>query len=65
MTRSPSGAASPTCSSLVLDDALQLAAVGVRGQIAIRTRFLSAGYRGDPALTDHKFVTNPQYRRPA
>lgn len=44
----------------VLDDALQLAPVGVRGQIAIRTRFLSAGYLGDPALTDHKFITNPQ-----
>ena len=29
------------------------------GQIAIRTRFLSAGYRGDPALTQKRFVADP------
>jgi amino acid adenylation domain-containing protein len=44
---------------LVLDDALALAAPGARGQIAIRTRYLSAGYRDDPELTNRKFVANP------
>ncbi len=44
---------------LVVDDALALAAIDARGQIAIRTRYLSAGYRGDPDLTRKKFVINP------
>ncbi len=44
---------------LVLDDELALAAIGARGQIAIRTRFLSAGYRGDAGLTSKKFRANP------
>jgi amino acid adenylation domain-containing protein len=44
---------------LVVDDGLELAAVEARGQIAIRTRFLSAGYRGDASLTRKKFRANP------
>jgi amino acid adenylation domain-containing protein len=44
----------------VLDDALEPATVGTRGQIAIRTRFLSEGYRGDAGLTNKKFVANPR-----
>jgi amino acid adenylation domain-containing protein len=44
---------------LVVDEQLEVAPVGARGQIAIRTRFLSAGYRGDPALTGKKFRPNP------
>ena len=50
---------------LVLDDELGVAQIGARGQIAIRTRYLSAGYRGDPDLTDKKFVANPRASDPA
>jgi amino acid adenylation domain-containing protein len=46
---------------LVLDDALEPAA---RGQIAIRTRYLSAGYRDDAELTNKKFVANPHASDP-
>ncbi|MEO8698602.1 MAG: AMP-binding protein [Kofleriaceae bacterium] len=48
----------------VLDDKLGLADIDARGQIAIRTRYLSEGYRGDPALTNKKFVANPQSSDP-
>ncbi|MBX3154817.1 MAG: AMP-binding protein [Deltaproteobacteria bacterium] len=41
---------------LVIDDALAPLPALARGQIAIRTRYLSAGYRGDPELTNAKFV---------
>jgi amino acid adenylation domain-containing protein len=44
---------------LVLDDELRLTDVGARGQIAIRTRFLSAGYLHDAGLTREKFVPHP------
>ncbi len=44
---------------LVLDDELRLAPVGTRGQIVIRTKFLSAGYLGDSGLTSKKFVPHP------
>ncbi len=44
---------------LVLDDELGLADIGARGQIAIRTRFLSAGYLHDYGLTSEKFVPHP------
>jgi amino acid adenylation domain-containing protein len=44
---------------LLLDDVLRPAAVGARGQIAIRTRFLSAGYRNDDGLTRQRFVPYP------
>ena len=50
---------------VVLDDQLALAAIDTRGQIAIRTRFLSAGYRGDPGLTRTKFVANRHAAHPA
>jgi hypothetical protein len=49
---------------LVLDDALELAAAGARGQIAIRTRYLSAGYRDDAGLTNKRFVANPHASDP-
>ncbi|NBV86009.1 MAG: hypothetical protein EBS01_07050, partial [Verrucomicrobia bacterium] len=49
---------------LVLDDALRLAAIGARGQIAIRTKFLSLGYVGDSEATAAKFVPNPDKRDP-
>jgi len=48
----------------VLTDQLALVAAGTSGQIAIRTRYLSEGYRGDPALTGAKFVANPQTTDP-
>lgn len=50
---------------LVLGDALAPSAPGARGQIAIRTRYLSAGYRGDPDLTQRKFVADPHATDPA
>ena len=50
---------------LVLDDALGLASVGARGQIAIRTRFLSSGYLHDAGLTHEKFVPHPDGRDPS
>jgi amino acid adenylation domain-containing protein len=50
---------------LVLDDELGVAEPGARGQIAIRTHYLSAGYRGDAALTHKRFVANPRASDPA
>jgi amino acid adenylation domain-containing protein len=44
---------------LVVDENLLHMAVDVRGQVAIRTRFLSAGYVGDSALTKQRFFTHP------
>lgn len=49
---------------LVLDEALAPTSPGTRGQIAIRTRYLSAGYRGDPELTQRKFVVDPHATDP-
>ena len=46
----------------VLDDKLGLAEGS--GQVAIRTRYLSEGYRGDPTLTHAKFVANPRSTDP-
>jgi len=45
----------------VLDDKLGAAD---HGQVAIRTRYLSEGYRGDPTLTHAKFVANPRSTDP-
>jgi amino acid adenylation domain-containing protein len=45
-------------------DKLEALGPGARGQIAIRTRYLSAGYRGDPGLTNAKFIANPQSSDP-
>jgi len=36
----------------------------VRGQVAIRTRYLSEGYRGDRELTHAKFIANPRSTDP-
>jgi amino acid adenylation domain-containing protein len=44
---------------LVLDTSLRLAEIGERGQIAIRSKFLSNGYLGDSRLTSARFVHNP------
>ncbi|MEO7092934.1 MAG: amino acid adenylation domain-containing protein, partial [Polyangiales bacterium] len=49
---------------LVLDDDLRVEDHGAPGQIAIRTRYLSAGYRADPGLTQAKFVANPRASDP-
>ncbi len=43
---------------LALDNLAPVLANG-SGQIAIRTRYLSEGYRDDPTLTDARFVPNP------
>ena len=45
---------------LVLNPSLRLAEIGERGQIAIRSKFLSNGYLGDPRLTSARFVHNPE-----
>lgn len=45
-------------------DKLEPAAAGASGQIAIRTRYLSDGYRGDENLTNAKFVNNPRSSDP-
>ena len=45
---------------LVLDDQLEPAGIDVQGQIAIRTRFLSAGYHADDALTSARFKVDPR-----
>ena len=47
---------------LVLDDALRPVEIGARGQIAIRTKFLSGGYVADANTTVAKFVPNPDNR---
>ena len=44
---------------LVLNPSLRLAEIGERGQIAIRSKFLSNGYLGDSRLTSTRFVPNP------
>ncbi len=44
---------------LVLDASLRLSEIGERGQIAIRTKFLSNGYLGDSRLTSARFVPHP------
>ena len=49
---------------LVLDENLAPAGVDVQGQIAIKTRFLSAGYHADPALTHARFRADPRSADP-
>ncbi len=44
---------------LVLDKSLRPAELGERGQIVIRTQFLSGGYLADSVLSSSKFVPNP------
>ena len=44
---------------LVLNEDMTLANVGVNGQIAIRTHFLSDGYLGDLGNTRHNFIQSP------
>lgn len=43
----------------ILDDALQLVPVGIRGEICISGAGLSRGYLNRPELTAHKFVAHP------
>ncbi|MEI6871305.1 MAG: non-ribosomal peptide synthetase [Verrucomicrobiota bacterium] len=50
---------------LVLDDMLRPVEIGVRGQIAIRTKFLSGGYVADSNSTAANFVPHPDNRDPA
>ncbi len=44
---------------LVLNNAQQLAGVGEMGEIYMRSPHVARGYRGDPVLTNEKFLTNP------
>lgn len=50
---------------LVLTASNTLAAVEELGQIGIRTRFLSAGYYGDPNATSQRFIPSPFSQDPA
>ncbi|HEX8393776.1 MAG TPA: non-ribosomal peptide synthase/polyketide synthase [Longimicrobium sp.] len=50
---------------LVLNQAGERAGVGEVGEIAIRTPYLSAGYRNDAELTAERFVANPWTGDPA
>ena len=49
---------------LVLNPANQLAGVGERGRIFVRTPYLTLGYEGDEALTRERYLTNPSTRTP-
>src|SRR5262249_28731040 len=49
---------------LVLDERAALAGIGILGQIAIRTRFLSSGYLDDAESNAKKFVATPGARDP-
>ncbi|GAB4213036.1 MAG: hypothetical protein OHK0022_49610 [Roseiflexaceae bacterium] len=55
----PVGRAIPGRQILVLDQAGQLCPPGVIGEIVIRSRFLTLGYQGQPALTAEKFRADP------
>lgn len=57
--RVPLGRGIDDAQLLVLSSGNGLAGVGELGEIAVRTPYLSLGYRGDPALTAEKFVANP------
>jgi FkbH-like protein len=55
----PAGPALPETQVLVLGEAGGLCAVGERGEIALRTPFLSLGYLGETGETARRFVPNP------
>lgn len=49
---------------LVLDDAGELAPVGVAGELVVRSRYLARGYWPDLAATAGRFTANPRGRDP-
>ncbi|HEU0051536.1 MAG TPA: AMP-binding protein, partial [Longimicrobium sp.] len=50
---------------LVLNSVGIQAGIGELGEIVVRTPYLSAGYRNDPALSGERFVPNPSTGDPA
>ncbi|HKQ60129.1 MAG TPA: amino acid adenylation domain-containing protein [Candidatus Polarisedimenticolaceae bacterium] len=62
--RSVLGVAIPDLEVYVLDEDLELAPIGVPGEICVGGAGLSRGYLGDPARTAERFVPDPFGSRP-
>lgn len=57
--RVPVGRGIADAQVLVLDEHLRVALIGQKGQVAIRTRYLAAGYLNDAPHTGQRFRENP------
>lgn len=55
----PVGYPTPDMHAIILDPSGRDAGVGVVGEIAIRSRYLAAGYWGQPELTATRFLPGP------
>ena len=49
---------------LLLDDNNQLVKIGEKGEITVRTPYLSQGYLDNSVLTQQRFITNPYTENP-
>jgi amino acid adenylation domain-containing protein len=58
----PVGRAIPGRQILILDQQKQLCPIGVKGEIYIRSKYLTAGYFQNPRETQEVFVQNPLHK---
>lgn len=58
--RIPAGIPAPGMDVLILDDRRNVLPAGSVGEVAVRSRYLAAGYWRDPERTRERFIDDPQ-----